>query len=61
MKIGELYSKYLNGERFKSMREIDVGYLPVKHPKDLVGNSTILQALAKRHSKSLKLYKNNPL
>jgi len=57
MKISEIYKKYLNGEKFKSINEINLGRLPVKHPADLVGSSPIMQALAEKHSKNLRLNK----
>jgi hypothetical protein len=55
MKIVEIYERYLNGKKFKSISEINLGHLPVKQPADLVGASPIMQELAKRHSTSLRL------
>ncbi|WP_186670660.1 hypothetical protein [Sporosarcina sp. BP05] len=57
MKIVEIYERYLKGEKFKSISEINLGYLPVKQPADLVGQSPIMQKLAEKHSKNLRLYK----
>ena len=57
MKIIEIYERYLNGEKFKSISEINLGQLPVNHPADLVGQSPIMQKLAEKHSRSLRLYK----
>ena len=54
MKITEIYERYLNGEKFKSISEMNLGYLSVKHPADLVGRSPIMQELAKKHSKYVK-------
>jgi hypothetical protein len=54
MKIIDIYEKYLKGEKFKSIREINLGELPVKQPADLVGSSPIMQELAKKHSKFFK-------
>lgn len=53
MKISQIYERYLNGEKFKSIREINLGYFPIKRPADLVGRSPIMQELAKKHSKHL--------
>ena len=55
MKIAEIYQRYLNGEKFKSISDINLGRLPVKHPADLVGSSPIMQVLAEKHSKNLRL------
>ncbi|TQR18485.1 hypothetical protein [Psychrobacillus soli] len=60
MKMSEIYKKYLNGEKFKSISEINLGSLPVKHPADLVGSSPIMQVLAEKHSKNLRLNKKRP-
>jgi hypothetical protein len=57
LKIVEIYERYLKGEKFKSISEINLGNLPVKQPADLVGQSPIMQKLAKKHSKCLRLYK----
>jgi len=57
MKIVEIYERYLNGEKFKSIAEINLGQLPVNHPVDLVGPSPIMRKLAEKHSKSLRLNK----
>ena len=54
MRIVEIYEKHLNGEKFKSLSEINLGELPVKQPADLVGSSPIMQELAKKHSKFFK-------
>jgi len=51
LKISEVYKRYLNGEKFKNIREINLGYLPIKQPVDLVGRSPIMQELAKKHSR----------
>ncbi|MEK4485896.1 hypothetical protein MHH81_09920 [Psychrobacillus sp. FSL H8-0484] len=61
MKISEIYAKYLKGEKFKSISDINLGRLPVKHAADLVGSSPIMQELAKKHSKNLKYNKKYPL
>ena len=53
MKVSEIYKRYLNGKKFKSIKEINLGHLPVKRPVDLVGPSPIMQELAKKHSKYL--------
>lgn len=55
MKVFKIYERYLNGEKFKSVSEINLGYLSVKQPADLVGRSPIMQELAKKHSKYFKL------
>ncbi|MBO0600161.1 hypothetical protein I2483_00665 [Sporosarcina sp. E16_3] len=57
MKIVEIYERYLKGEKFKSISEINLGNLPVKQPADLVGQSPIMQKLAEKHSKYLRIYK----
>lgn len=54
MKITEIYKRYVNGEKFKSISEMNLGYLSVKQPVDLVGRSPIMQELAKKHSKYVK-------
>ncbi|MGE8077481.1 hypothetical protein [Peribacillus loiseleuriae] len=36
-----------------SIREMNLGDLPIKQPADLVGRSPIMQDLAKKHSKHL--------
>ncbi|MEK3977489.1 hypothetical protein MKY37_00195 [Psychrobacillus sp. FSL K6-2836] len=61
MKISEIYKRYLNGEKFKSISDINLGKLPIKHAADLVGSSPIMQEIAKKHSKSLKHQKKYPL
>lgn len=53
MKISEIYKRYLKGEKFKNIRDINLGYLPIKRPADLVGPSPIMRELAKKHSKHL--------
>ena len=45
MKVFKIYERYLNGEKFKSVSEINLGYLSVKQPADLVGRSPIMQEL----------------
>lgn len=50
----ELYQKYLQGETFKGINEINLSKLPIKKPADLVGASTIMQEIAKKHAKTLK-------
>ncbi|HBI03416.1 MAG TPA: hypothetical protein DDY49_05235 [Paenibacillaceae bacterium] len=54
MKMIELYQRVLNGDKFKSLKDINLGCLPVKQPVDLVGRSPIMQELAKRYSYNLK-------
>jgi hypothetical protein len=54
MKLNDLYKRYMDGEKFKRLSEMDIGNLPIKHPSDLVGRSPIMQKLAKKHSKYLK-------
>lgn len=53
MKMLELYRRYLNGEKFKSLGDINFGCLPVKKPVDLVGRSPIMQELARKYSYNL--------
>ncbi|WP_313892396.1 hypothetical protein [Psychrobacillus sp.] len=55
MKISDIYKRLLNGEKFKGVRDINPERLPVKNPADLVGSSPIMQKMAKKHSKNLKL------
>lgn len=54
MKMIELYQRFLKGEKFKSLQDINLGCLPVKKPVDLVGRSPIMQELAKKYSYNLK-------
>ena len=61
MKISEIYKRYLKGEKFKSISELNLRSLPIKQAADLVGSSPIMQEIAKKHSKSLKHKKNYPL
>jgi len=61
LKISEIYRRYLNGEKFKSISEINLRKLPIKHAADLVGSSPIMQEIAKKHSKSLNYPKKYPL
>jgi hypothetical protein len=57
-RMSDLYLSFLRGKKFKEMSDIDLNRLPIKTPADLVGNSAIMQELAKKHSKSFK--KKNP-
>lgn len=50
----ELYKKYLNGEKFKRISDLDLLDLSINQPSDLVGSSKIMQDIAKKHSKNLQ-------
>ncbi|PKR83407.1 hypothetical protein [Heyndrickxia camelliae] len=53
MRTLELYKRYLRGERFKSVRDVDLNHLSVRQPSDLIANSIIMQDMARKHSKVL--------
>jgi hypothetical protein len=50
----DIYRRYLRGEKFKGIEDINIRDLPVKHPADLVANSSIMQKMALKYSRLLK-------
>lgn len=54
MRTLELYKKYLRGERFKEVKDLNLNKLSVGQPSDLIANSIIMQEMAQKHSKLLK-------
>lgn len=54
MKMNELYEKHLNGEKFKEIKDIKLGQLPVRYPVDLVGENKTMKRIALKHSRFFK-------
>ncbi|KQL54341.1 hypothetical protein AN964_13120 [Heyndrickxia shackletonii] len=53
MRTLELYKRYLRGERFKGVKDLNLNKLSVGQPSDLIANSIIMQEMARKHSKFL--------
>ena len=53
MRTLELYKRYLRGERFKGVKDLNLNKLAVEQPSDLIANSIIMQEMARKHSKLL--------
>ena len=51
MRTMELYKKYLRGEKFKEIKNLNLTKLAVEQPADLIANSIIMQEMALKHSK----------
>ncbi|MBS4172754.1 hypothetical protein [Bacillus sp. FJAT-49736] len=54
MRTLDLYKRYLKGERFRGVRDLNLNNLSVEQPSDLIANSVIMQEMAWKHSKVLQ-------
>lgn len=59
MRTLEIYKRYLRGEHFKGIRDLNLNKLAVEQPADLIANSFIMQEMALKHSKVLKQNRNS--
>jgi hypothetical protein len=50
----DLYKRFLRGEQFKGIRDLNLTKLSVKQPSDLIANSLVMQEMAAKHSRVLK-------
>jgi hypothetical protein len=55
----EIYQQVLQGKKFKSISDLNLGVLSIKHPSELCANSPVMQAIIAKHWDAVKRPVNN--